>query len=526
MAEWLKAAVSKTVNPHGFVGSNPSPTALTDKRKIMTKKIKKRPPVVAVLGHVDHGKSSLLEAIKDLKITDKESGGITQHMGAYMVDHEGEKITFIDTPGHAAFTAMRSRGAEVADIGILVVAADEGVKKQTKEAIKHLKDAEVPFLVAFNKMDKRGTNVEKVKKELSLEGIMVESYGGDVPCVEVSAKEKRGMDELLEMVTLLSEMEEIKADYNKKAEGVVIETHVHPKKGVNATLLVKEGVLRKGDIIGTDCCFGSVRKMKNFKGEEIEEATPSTPARTSGLKMNPHVGEKFKVFESKSEARKSRISEGGVVDFSEEFNQNGKSLNLIIKADVLGSLEAIKNTLEKLPREKIGINVVDAGIGEVGENDVDMAKTCDGKILAYRVKTDKIAKDLARQGNIQIKEFDVIYNLIEAVKEEMRSLLETETVQEKMGNVKVLEVFKTDKKRQILGGKAIGGDIEQGALVKVVRDKEEAGQGKLINLKKEEKDVPKIPERENFGMLYEGKEKVQKGDILVAYKEKEVLPDL
>ena len=492
----------------------------------MTKETKKRPPVVAVLGHVDHGKSSLLEAIKNLKITEKESGGITQHMGAYMVDHEGEKITFIDTPGHAAFTAMRSRGAEVADIGILVIAADEGVKKQTKEAIKHLQDADIPFLVAFNKMDKNGTNVERVKKELSLEGVMVESYGGDIPSVQVSAKNKRGMDELLEMVVLLSEMEEIKADYEKKAEGVVIETHVHPKKGVNATLLVQNGVLKKGDIIGTDCCFGAVRKMKNFKKEEIEKAGPSTPARTSGLKMNPHVGEKFKVFESKKEAKNARVSEGGLVDFSDQFNPKGKALNLIIKADVLGSLEAIKNTLEKLPREKIGIKVVDSGIGEVGENDVDMAKTCNGKILAYRVDVDKVAKDLARQGNIEIHSYDVIYNLVEGVTEKMKALLETETVEEKMGNIKILEVFKTDKKRQILGGKAIGGDIEEGALVKVVRDKEEIGQGKLINLKKGEKDVPKIPERENFGMLYEGRKTVEKGDILVAYKEKQVLPEL
>ena len=492
----------------------------------MNKEIKKRPPVVAVLGHVDHGKSSLLEAIKDLKITEKESGGITQHMGAYMVDHKDRKITFIDTPGHEAFSAMRSRGAEVADIGILVIAADEGVKKQTKEAINHLKDADIPFLVAFNKMDKSGTNVEKVKKELSLEGVMVESYGGDIPCVEVSAKEKRGMNELLEMVTLLAEMEEIKTDYKKSAEGVVIETHVHPKKGVNATLLVKEGVLKKGDIIGTDCCFGTVRKMKNFREEVIKEAPPSTPARTSGLKMNPHVGEKFKVFESKKEAKEARVSEGGTVDFSQEFNPKGKSLNLIIKADVLGSLEAIKNTLKKLPREKVGINVVDAGIGEVGENDVDLAKTCNGKILAYRVGVDKVAKDLSRQADMDIRKYQVIYNLVQGVREEMKNLLETEVVEEKMGNVKILEVFKTDKRRQILGGKAIGGDIEEGALVKVIRDKEEIGSGKLINLKKKEKDVNKIPERENFGMLYEGNEKVEEGDILIAYKEKEVVPEL
>ncbi len=492
----------------------------------MSKKTKKRPPIVTVLGHVDHGKSSLLEAIKDLKITEKESGGITQHMGAYMVDQEGKKITFIDTPGHEAFSAMRSRGADVADIGILVIAADEGVKKQTKEAIKHLKDAKIPFIVAFNKMDKPGANTERVKKELSLEAVMVESYGGDIPCVEVSAIKKEGMEELLEMIVLLAEMEDIKANYEKEATGVVIETHVDPKKGVNATLLVKDGVLRKGDIIGTECCFGTVRKMKNFKEEEIEKAIPSTPARTSGLKMNPHVGEEFKVFESKKEAKKAQINEKGSVDFSENFSAKGKALDLIIKTDVLGSLEAIKNTLGKLPRKKVGINVISSGIGEVGENDVDLAKTSGSKIIGYRVDVDRTAKDIATQNDIDILQYDVIYNLLDGIREQMKELLEDEFVEEEMGKIKILEVFVDDKKRQILGGKAIKGDIEKGALVKVVKNKEIVGNGKLVNLKKEEKDVNKIPERENFGMLYEGDKKVEEGDFLIAYSKKKAVREL
>ncbi len=493
----------------------------------MSKKTKKRPPVVAVLGHVDHGKSSLLEAIKNLKITDKESGGITQHTGAYMVEEKGEKITFIDTPGHEAFSAMRSRGAEVADIGILVIAADEGVKKQTKEAIKHLKEAGIPFIVALNKMDKADANCcEKAKKELSLEDVFVESYGGKVPCVQVSAKEKSGIKELLEMIVLIAEMEEIEADYEKPAEGVVIETHIDPKKGVSATLLVKEGTLEKGDIIGTDCCFGTVREIKNFKKEELKKAPPSTPARTSGLKMNPHVGEEFRVFETKKEARDARVSEGGMIDFSEEFNPEGKAVNLVIKADVLGSLEAIKNVLKKLPREKVGINVLDCGIGEVSENDVDRAKTWNGKILAYRVKVNNTAKELARQNEIDIFNYDVIYNLTEGVRKEMEKLLEAEEVEEETGTAKILEVFKTDKKRQILGGKVINGKVEKGTPVKIIKEKEIIGEGKLINIKKGEKDVDRIPEREEFGMLYEGEEEVKEGDFLKAYRKKKVTPEL
>ncbi len=492
----------------------------------MTEKIKKRPPVVAILGHVDHGKSSLLEAIKDLKITDKESGGITQHMGAYTVEQDGEQITFIDTPGHEAFSAMRSRGAEVADIGILVIAADEGVKKQTVEAINHLKDANIPFLIAFNKMDKSGANPEKVKQELSGEGLIVESYGGDIPCVEISAIKKEGMDELLEMIILLAEMEEIEADYEKKAEGVIIETNVDSKEGVSATLLVQEGVLKKGDIVGTDCCYGTIREIRNFQGEKIEKVFPSMPARVSGLKMNPHVGENFKVFKDQNEAKEAKINEKGVVSFQELTSSQKNSLNVVIKADVLGSLEAIKNMFEKLPRERVGINVVSAGIGDINESDVDLVKTCGGVLLAYRVNVGRTAKDLMVQNKIDALTHDVIYDLIEEVRIEMAKLLDPEIVEEEEGKIKILAVFKTDKRRQILGGKVSEGEINKGVEVKIQRNGEEIGKGKLINLKKEEKDVDKIPEREEFGMLFEGEQKIEENDILVAYTTKKVLPDL
>ncbi len=492
----------------------------------MQKDVKKRPPIVAILGHVDHGKSSLLEAIKDLKITEVESGGITQHIGAYTVDHANEKITFIDTPGHEAFFAMRSRGAEVADIGILVVAADDGVKKQTKEAIKHLKDAKIPFLVVFNKMDKSEANPERVKQELSKEDVLVESYGGDIPSIEVSAIKKTGINELLEMITLLAELEDVTADYQKKAEGIVIETNIDSKQGIAATLLIKDGILKKGDIIGTDCCYGAIRDIRDFQGNQLQEALPSTPVRISGLKMNPHVGEACKVFDTKKEAMEAKINERGIVDFSENLTSKENALTLIIKTDFLGSLEAIKNTLEKLSRDKVGINVVGAGIGEVTEKDVELAKSCRAKIIAYRVPVSRLAKDLANQNKIDIFNYDIIYNLIEEVVEEMKKLLQKELVVEEIGEVEILAVFKTDKKRQVLGGRVKRGNIEKGAFVKIIRNKEEIGEGNLINLKRQEKDVDKIPEREEFGMLYEGVVRVEEKDTLVAYTKKEIFPDL
>lgn len=487
---------------------------------------KNRPPIIAVLGHVDHGKSSILEAIRNLKITEKESGGITQHMGAYVVEQEGKKITFIDTPGHEAFSAMRSRGAKVADIGVLVVAADEGVKKQTKEAIEHLQEADIPYVIAFNKMDKDNTRIEKIKNDLAQEGVMVESHGGDIPAVKISAKEKRGLDELLEMILILAEMEENVVDYQKQAKGVIVETKVDSQKGISATLLVKEGQLEKGDVIATNCCYGKIKEMRDFQNNKLQEAEPSQPVGVVGLQTNPHVGEVFNTFSSLQEAEEAHKAESKVVNFEEEFDTSGKALNLIIKVDVLGSLEAIKNTLKKLPQDKIGINVVEADIGNVSENDVDLAQTCGAKIIAYRVDADEVAEHIISQGKVDILSYDVIYNLVKGVEESMKGLLDKQTTEEEMGKIKVLEVFKTDTRRQILGGKAVGGDIEKGASVKVVRDKEQIGEGKLINLKKQERNVDKVPERENFGMLYEGDVTVEEEDVLVAYKTDEVTPEL
>ncbi len=488
----------------------------------MSKKI--RPPVVVVLGHVDHGKSSLLEAIKDLKITKKESGGITQHIGAYSVEQGEGSITFIDTPGHEAFSAMRSRGAQIADIGVLVVAAEEGVKAQTKEAIKHLKETGMPFLVAINKIDKKEADPEKVKGELASQDILVESYGGKIPSIEVSAETKKGIEDLLEMIGLLAEMEDLEADFEGEAKGVVIETQIDPKIGMTTTLLLKEGKLSQGDIVGTSFSSGVVRSMEDFQGKKIEKATPSMPVKVSGIKGSPQVGEEFKVYKNLKEVERKDGEKR--IEIPQELNISENALNLIIKADVLGSVEAIMETLKKIPREKIGIKIIKAGVGEVNENNVDLARAGKAVILAFRVGSSRVAENLSLKHEIEILKHDIIYEMAKEVRERMTDLLETEIVEEEMGEIKVLAVFKTQRERQIIGGKLLKGSVEKGSPVKIFRGGEEIGKGSLINLKKEEKDVEKIPEREEFGMLFQGETKVEEGDTLIPFQKKEIKPEL
>ncbi len=480
-----------------------------------------RPPVVVVLGHVDHGKSSLLEAIKDLKITEKEAGGITQHIGAYVASHKGKEVTFIDTPGHEAFFAMRSRGTKLADVGILVVAADESIKGQTKEAINHLKEAGMPFLVAINKIDKKGINIEKVKEDLSKEDVFVESYGGSVPSVNVSAKEKKGIDELLEMILLLVEMEQItgeKADY---ASGVVIETQRDAKKGVIATFLVRKGLLKKGDSVATSSSYGKVRTMENFLGEDVDEAGPSTPVRIMGPKGCPGAGEEFFVFEKLEDAKKFAEKEGEKKE-GKELSPSEKTLNIIIKADVAGSLEAIESSLEKIPQDEVDIKILRAEIGNVTESDIECSKTMDAKIFTFRVKTDKATQKTALREDVDIKYFDIIYELIEEVRESAQEMLEDEVVRTETGKIKVLAIFRNQKNRQILGGRVTSGEVRKGEAVEIWRGKEKISEGKLINVKKEEKDVERVLENEEFGMLLESKEKAEEGDVLVPYKEERV----
>jgi translation initiation factor IF-2 len=490
-------------------------------KKTIKKEVQeKRPPVVVVLGHVDHGKSSLLEAVKDLKITEKEAGGITQRVGAYMISNKGKKITFIDTPGHEAFSNMRSRGAEVADVGILVVAADEGVKEQTKEAIECLKNTKIPFVVAINKIDRKSADIERTKQDLAKEQIFLESYGGEVPSVNISCKTKEGIEDLLEIVDLLAEMKGVEKEKVDYAEGVVIESERDSKKGIVVNLLVKKGVLKKQDIVGTEHYYAKIKTIKDFLGKEQEQAEESMPVQVTGFKDCPSAGESFFVFNKLEDAKKftciKKIKERDVL------LKEQKTINIVLKVDGVATLEAIENSLEKINQEEIKINIVKAGVGSVTESDVEWAKTENTRIIAFNVKTEKSAEKMMIKDCLEVKCFDIIYELIDYIKKEIEDMMEPEVVREEIGKIKILAIFRTQKNRQILGGKVVKGDAVKGSSVEIWRNEEKIGEGKIVNLKKEEKDMEKISENEEMGMLIESKTRTEEGDVIVLYKEKTI----
>ncbi len=485
-----------------------------------------RPPVVTILGHVDHGKSSILEAIKNLKITAKESGGITQHIAAYEIEHESKKITFVDTPGHEAFSAMRSRGAKLADIAVLVIAAEEGIKPQTKEAIKHIKERGIPMIVALNKADKPEANPERVKRELMSEEIVVESFGGKVPSVNVSATTGKGIPELLELILLLAEVEEYQADLSLRATGYIVESHLDPNRGATATMIIKNGTLNKGDVIGTSSAVGKVKNMEDFQGNSLEEAIPSMPVIILGFESVPNVGEGVKVFSDTEEAKEQSSKSLGI--FQEESLATDKEevLKLIIKADVRGSLEAIKEVLKTIPQEKARIQVLRAEVGEINESDVKLAETSEAMIVGFRVKANSIAKKLALRDKIRLVTFDVIYHLGEAVRTALEKKVSHELVRKNQGKFKVLTIFKADKNGQILGGKVLSGEIKKSALLDIYRDEEKVGKGKIIKLQREKKEVGEVVKGYECGMLYRGEVEVQEDDILEAYTEETYRPGL
>ena len=482
--------------------------------------IQPRPPIVVVLGHVDHGKSSILEAIKDfIKITAKESGGITQHIGAYEVDHNGKKITFIDTPGHEAFSAMRSRGAKVADIAILVVAAEEGIKPQTKEAIIHIKKTGISVIVAINKIDKPEANPVKVKGELAKEGILVESMGGNIPAVETSAKTKKGIPELLDLIILVGEMERLEADMAKLAYGVVIESYLDNKRGPNATLLVREGVLKVGDIIGTASVLGKIKILEDFQGKTLETALPSQPAIVIGLENVPQVGEKFEVY-SDTESAQQYIAKKELKSKDREVflvEEGKKVFNFILKTDVQGSLEAIEKVLKDIPQEQAVLRILKHEVGDISESDVKLAKSGNARILGFRAKTMPTALILAERDNTKIMNFEIIYELAQAVRQMMEKAIEPQNVKIELGKLKALVIFLTEKNRQIVGGKVIAGEIKKGALLEIIRNEQVIGSGKIINLQKNKKDTNLAIKGEECGVLYEGDIKVEEGDILSIY---------
>ena len=491
-----------------------------------------RPPIVVILGHVDHGKTSILDFIRKSKVAEKESGGITQHIGAYQIGHGGKIITFIDTPGHEAFSAMRSRGAKVADIAILVVAAEEGVKPQTKEAIDIILRQNLPLIVAINKMDKPNALPDKVKKELADKGVLVESLGGQVPSVFTSPKTGLGMDELLEMILLLAEMNDFKGDGAKPAEGVVIESKMDPRRGVTATLLIKGGILNNKDIVAAESAFGQIKTMENFLGQTITAAGPSTPVLISGFDIVPPVGETWQVMTSLDEARQKVAVKGPQEKQKREpaeilnVAEGQKVFNFILKADVFGSLEAIREVIKSVPQEEVMLRVIKAEVGDVTEKDIQLAESAKAKIYGFRVKNGVGIESLAERRGVKTSLSPIIYELIQTIRHDASRFLSPEVTKQKLGQLKILEVFKVTGSQQIIGGKVLSGKIERGVEVDIFRDKEFLGNGRITQLQQNKKSVSEVGKDRECGIMLESNELVEKSDVLEAYKEERTKREL
>ncbi|MEA2113156.1 MAG: translation initiation factor IF-2 [Patescibacteria group bacterium] len=496
------------------------------KKSIKKKKnnlLQERPPVVVILGHVDHGKTSILDYIRKTQVTKKESGGITQHIGAYQAEYQKKIISFIDTPGHEAFSAMRSRGAKTADIAILVVAAEEGLKPQTKEAIAHIKKCGIPMIVALNKIDKKEAQPEKVKRELAQNDIIVESLGGAVPSVNVSAKTGQGIGELLEMINLVAEMGEFKDDFKQAATGVIIESRHDAQRGATATLLIKSGALENRDIVGTDSAFGRIKTMEDFQLCPIKKATASTPVVITGFSQVPQVGEKFSVFNSLEEARakvERKMAKRNSTDGTKEvlvFDPDKKVLNIILKADVQGSLEAIRESLKSIPDDEVILRILKAEIGEIIESDIKLAESARAKIFGFRIKTSGVIRQLAQHKKIGIKTFEIIYELIQGIREQLSALLEPEIIKHNIGQLKVLAVFKTEKDKQIVGGKVIKGEVKKGALATIFG--KEKAPGKIVQLQRDKKEAEEVGKGQECGLAIKGLTGIEKNDTLEIYGE-------
>ncbi|MBU2564158.1 translation initiation factor IF-2 [Patescibacteria group bacterium] len=471
--------------------------------------LKERPPIVVILGHVDHGKTTLLDFIRKANVVAKESGGITQHISAYQTEFNDKKITFIDTPGHEAFSQMRSRGANVADIAILIVAAEEGVKPQTKEVIKHIKQENIPVIIALNKIDKSQANFEKVIGELASEDILIEERGGKIPLVKISAKEGTNVDELLEMILLVAEMEELKADFDKKASGVVIESHLDSKKGATATFLVLDGTLNVGDLVVCGYTYGKIKSLEN-----IEKAEPSSPVKVLGLNNVPIVGQEFKVVDNEEQVRELIKEKEIVIKPSDKE----KNLDIILKADVHGSLGAILESLYKLDLGEIGLNILKAEVGEISESDIKTAYPSNALIIGFRVKASNDLFNLSKRQGVKIRTYDIIYELFEEIKKQASKLLAPEITKEKLGKLKVLAIFRTEKSRMIIGGKVENGKAINKVWVDVIRNEEKLATGKIIQLQHNKKDVAEVEKGREAGLTYEGEPIIQEDDILEFYR--------
>ena len=497
-----------------------------------------RPPVVCVMGHVDHGKTSLLDAIRKANVTAKEAGGITQHIGAYVVEINGQKITFLDTPGHEAFTAMRMRGAQSTDIAVLVVAADDGVMPQTVEAINHAKAAGVEIIVAINKIDKPSANIERVKQELAEYELVPEDWGGSTIFVPVSAHTHEGIPELLEMIILTAEVKELKANPNRNARGLVIEAELDKGKGPVATVLVQKGTLRVGDNIAVGACYGKVRAMMDDKGRRVKEATPSTPVEILGLNGVPNAGEVFVVTENEKEARsfadtfisesKNKLLEETKAKLSLDdlFTQikagNVKELPIIVKADVQGSVEAVKQSLTKLSNEEVMVKVIHGGVGAINESDVSLASASNAIIIGFNVRPDATAKSIAEREKVDIRLYRVIYQAIEDVEAAMKGMLDPVFEEKVIGHAIVRQLFKASGVGTIAGSYVMDGKFQRGCSVRITREGEQIFEGALASLKRFKDDVKEVATGYECGLVFEKFNDVQVDDMVEAYMMVEV----
>ncbi len=498
---------------------------ICDKEKISGKNLTDRPPIVTILGHVDHGKTTLLDTIRKTNVVAGESGGITQHISAYQAKKKGKLITFIDTPGHEAFSAMRERGVSIADVAILVVAADDGVRPQTKEVIKYLLTKRIPVVVAINKIDKPGANAERVKQELSEHDIIIEQWGGDVIANEISAKNNIGIDELLDSILLVSEVLELKADDKKDGLGIVLESHLDSQKGPVSTVLVKTGQLKIGQDIVAGNTNGRIKKMEDYAGKEIKIAKPSTPTIIMGLNDNPQTNDIVQVVDRKLLGRnkhKNIISNSiNRIQKNDEQNDDIKKLNIIIKSDVQGSLEAIDQILSTIKSDEVIFKYIHVGVGNITESDIKIASSSNAVILGFNVVATAVANRMAEKNDVKIETFDVIYNLVDDVKSKMADLLPPEVIRTDLGRLKVLAIFKNGKKDMIVGGKVIEGKIAKKSLIEIKRNKEIIGKGSLGNLQKDKENADEVNKGNECGVTFIGNTKIEEGDILIFYTEKE-----
>lgn len=498
-----------------------------------------RPPVVTILGHVDHGKTTLLDMIRQTKVVEKEAGGITQHIGAYQVEVDEKKITFLDTPGHEAFTEMRSRGAQVTDIAILVVAADDGVMPQTIEALNHAKAAEVPIIVAINKMDRPGANPDRVKQQLSEQNLIPEDWGGDTICVPISALNNEGIDDLLEMVLLVAEMKELKANPDRPAQGIVVEAELDKNRGPVATILVQTGTLRTGDSVVVGTVYGRVRAMFDEAGEAVSAAGPARPVGLLGLSDVPRAGDRLEVLPDDRAARQLAIERSleeseldsqrgaGRLRLSEIFAAGGdkgevKDLNLVLKADGQGSIEALQQAVEKLSSVEVRVNVIHSGVGGVNESDVTLAAASNAIIIGFNVRPETTARRAADREGVEVRTYRVIYEAIDEIKAAVEGLLDPEYEEEVLGRAEVRELFKVPNVGIVAGCYVVDGKILRQSSARLIRDGIVVHEGKLGSLRRFKDDVREVNEGYECGMSFENYGDLKQGDIIEAYHMKEV----